>query len=485
MIRAAPGRYRLTFTVLLLGVAIYSLTQSVVSPILPVLQHDLHTSQRSITWLVTGFLLASAISTPILGRVGDMYGKTRLFVVVLIVLALGCGVDAVAPNIYLMIFGRVLQGAGGAVLPLGFGIVRDELPHEKVAPAIGLIAALLGVGGGLGTVMAGPSIDLFGYHWLFGLMAIILLISAALGEWLIPKSSVRAPGRINWAGAALLSAWLVAILLAVSEAPTWGWASLPVLALLLGGAALFGGWIVVELRADVALIDVRMLRVPTIWRLNVLSFFYGITLFSTFAFLPQLAQAPKATGYGYGATVTASGLILLPSAGATFVAGVLAAPLARRVGRKTVLVFGSALGIPAFGLLALPVHHVSLLYISNALVGGSYGLASSTISTLMVQAVRADQTGVANGITTNFRTVGGAIGAAVLASVITASVLSSGYPTGSGYTHGWTVLAIVAAVTTGFAISVPRAQHRAGAAVVPAAIPLATGSLVQPSEGVN
>ena len=147
--------YTVTFTVLVVAVGAYSLLQSMIAPVLPTLQEHLHSSESATTWLMTGYLLAASVATPILGRVGDLVGKEKMLVVTLVGLTVGSALAGVSHSIGLMIAARIVQGTGGAMLPLAFGIVRDEFPAAKVRGAVGVIAALTAVGGGLGLVLAG------------------------------------------------------------------------------------------------------------------------------------------------------------------------------------------------------------------------------------------------------------------------------------------------------------------------------------------
>ena len=210
---------------LALGVAAFALLQSLVIPVLTTVQHELHTTQGAATWVLTAYLLSASIMTPILGRVGDMIGKERVFVATLIALAVGSLLAAVAPSIGVMIVARVIQGVGGGMVPVAFGIIRDEFPAGKVTGAVGALASLTAVGAGLGIVLAGPIVNALDYHWLFWLPMILTVIAAVSAVLFVPESPVRTPGRISWLPAVLLSAWLVALLVALSEAPAWGWGS--------------------------------------------------------------------------------------------------------------------------------------------------------------------------------------------------------------------------------------------------------------------
>ncbi|MBM9503260.1 MFS transporter [Actinacidiphila acididurans] len=447
--------HQVTFAVLAASTSAYALLQSLVTPVLPTIQADLHTTQNTVTWVLTAYLLSASIFTPIMGRIGDMIGKERVFVVTLAALAAGSLLAALATNVQVMIIARVIQGIGGGVLPLAFGIIRDEFPREKVGAAVGAIASLLAVGSGLGIVLAGPIVNALNYHWLFWLPMIITVITAIAAFILVPESPVRTPGRISWAPAVLLSAWLVALLVALSQAPVWGWGSGRVIGLFAAAVVLAAGWVEVERRAATPLIDMSMMRLPAVWTTNLVALLFGVGMYAMFAFLPEFVQTPKSTGYGFGASVTQSGLILLPLTVTMFLAGLRATALTARIGGKAVVVVGSLVGTAAMAMLAFAHTHTWELYVSMAIMGVGFGLAFAAMSTLIVSAVPAEQTGVASGMNANIRTIGGSIGAALMASVVTASPAADGLPRESGYTNGFAMLAGALLIGAVAAILIP------------------------------
>src|SRR6201995_2404608 len=172
-----------------------------------------------------------------------MYGKARLLVVVLILLCGATAISALATSLTVMLIGRVAQGAAGGIFPLAFGIIRDEFPRERVGGAVGVMAALAGVGGGAGVVLAGPIVQHLSIHWLFWLPVIVLVPATVAIHRFVPESPVRVPGKVNWSGAALMSGGLAAVLLAVSEAPVWHWLSATTLLVLAVGLVLLGAWV--------------------------------------------------------------------------------------------------------------------------------------------------------------------------------------------------------------------------------------------------
>ncbi|MFC1401565.1 MULTISPECIES: MFS transporter [Streptacidiphilus] len=458
--------HQVTFAVLAAGVAAYALLQSLVTPVLPTIQANLHTTQSTVTWVLTAYLLSASIFTPIMGRIGDMIGKERVFVATLIALAAGSLLAALAGSVTVMIVARVIQGVGGGVLPLAFGIIRDEFPREKLNGAIGAIASLSAVGAGLGIVLAGPIVDALDYHWLFWLPMILTIAAAVAAHFLVPESPVRTPGRISWAPALLLSAWLVALLVALSEAPTWGWGSGKVIGLLVAAVVLAAGWVLVELRAATPLIDMTMMRRKAVWTNNLVALLIGVGMYAVFAFLPEFVQTPKAAGYGFGASITQSGLILLPSTVTMFAIGMAAGGLSRRIGAKAVVLLGCLVSVVPMLLLAFAHSHTWELYLATGIMGIGFGLAFAAMSGLIVAAVPPEQTGVASGMNANIRTIGGSIGAALMASIVTANAQPSGLPREAGYTHGFAMLAGAMVIAALAAVVIP--ASRAGRKVASA-----------------
>src|ERR1700754_65745 len=193
---ARRSHYQLTFAVLAIGIGAFALLQSLVIPVLSTVQVELHTSQSTVTWVLTAYLLSASVFTPILGRIGDMIGKEKVLVAVMVALAVGSILAALATSISVMIVARAIQGVGGGIIPLSFGIIRDEFPRDNVAGAVGVLAALLAVGGVRGLVLAGPIVMVLSYHWLFWIPGIVVVAAAVAPHFVVRESPVRTPLRI-------------------------------------------------------------------------------------------------------------------------------------------------------------------------------------------------------------------------------------------------------------------------------------------------
>ncbi|MEU6339448.1 MFS transporter [Streptomyces sp. NPDC046977] len=451
---------RLTFAVLATGAGVFSMLQSLIAPALPTVQHALHTSQSTATWVMTAYLLSASIFTPILGRLGDLIGKKRTLVGVLVVLTLGCLLAALAPTIGVLIIARVVQGIGGALFPLSFGIIRDEFAASRVSPSISNLSAVIAAGGGVGIVAAGPIVSALDYRSLFWIPVGIVAVTALIAFRYVPESPNRAEGRVNWLGAVLLSGWLVALLLPLSQAGNWGWTSGRVLGLFAAAVVLFALWLTAEARSRNPLIDLRIMRLRAVWTTNTAGLLFGAGMYAIWSFLPGFAQTPRAAGYGFGASVTSAGLLMLPMLVAMFFSGVLSGRLEPVVGAKRLLVAGSALGALACGILAAWHDQQWQVATSAGIFGLGIGLAFASMANLIVRSVPPEQTGAASGMNANIRTIGGSIGAAVTSVLVTSRLQPSGLPYASGYTHGFALLAVLLLGAALAALLVPALHGR-------------------------
>ncbi|WP_369191220.1 MFS transporter [Streptomyces sp. R08] len=457
---------RLTFAVLATGAGVFSMLQSLIAPALPTVQHALHTSQSTATWVMTAYLLSASVFTPILGRVGDLVGKKRTLVAVLLAVLAGCLVAALAPNIGVLIIARVVQGIGGALFPLSFGIIRDEFDASKVPGSISNLSAVIAAGGGVGMVAAGPIVTALDYRWLFWFPVAIVAVTTLIAVRYVPESPSRADGRVNWLGAVLLSGWLVALLLPLSQAGTWGWGSVRVVGLFAAAVVLFAAWLLSEARSSSPLIDLKVMRLPSVWTTNTAALLFGAGMYAIWSFLPGFVQTPSSAGYGFGASVTASGLLMLPMLLAMFVSGVLSGRLEPVVGAKALLTTGAALGAVACAILALWHDQQWQIALVAGIFGLGIGLAFASMANLIVGSVPPEQTGAATGMNANIRTIGGSIGAAVTSVLVTGRLQPSGLPYGSGYTHGFTLLAVLLLGAALAALMVPRRSGRSGGKTV-------------------
>jgi EmrB/QacA subfamily drug resistance transporter len=450
--------YNVTLAVLALAGLAYALQQTMILPALPSLQRDLHTSTAWATWLFTAFLLVSAVATPVLGKLGDQYGKERFLLVSLLVFFVGCVAAIFAWNIWSLIVSRAIQGFGGAVFPLSFAIVFDEFPAENVGAGVGLVSAILGIGGGLGLVLSGALVDYASWRWLFIVGALFVGV-AAIGVWrFVPESPIKTPSKIDGVGALLLSATLVALLLGMTEGPSWRWGSSRVLGLFVVSAVLAVLWVRTELRVESPMVDIRMMMQRTVLFTNLTAIFTGFAMFGAFVLLPSFMQTHRGGNvhYGFGLSPTATGLYLLPGGLLGFVAGPIAGRLGTRYGSRLPLILGMVLA--AGGIASLALFHAHPLEISLGMVFIGIGVpfAFAAMAKLIVDAVRPSETGVATGMNTVMRTIGSVIGGQVGAAIVSADTIGGSHvPAESAFVAAFWVSAAIAVVGAVLARFIP------------------------------
>lgn len=435
-----------------------SFMQTILIPIQAKLPELLGAAREDTAWVITVTLLVSAICVPISGKLGDMFGKRRVALVLLALLVTGSVIAALSPTVVPLIIGRGLQGTGMGVIPLGIAILRDVLPPKRLGSAIALVSATLGVGGALGLPLSAFVTEHFDWHALFWVAAAISAISFALFATVVPASTLRTGGRLDLVGALGLALGLVGVLLGVSKGNEWGWNAPQTLVCLVVGVVVLLAWGLFELRVNNPLVDLRVSSRPPVLLTNLSSIAMGFALFSSSIVFPQLLELPLQTG-GLGLTLLQASFILMPSGLAMLAMSPIAGRLERVIGAKPLLVAGAtiiAVSYVGAVLVDLEVWHVLVF---NILIGIGIGLGYAAMPTLIMQAVPATETGAANGLNTLMRSLGTSIAAAVIAAILADSAVPFGdtlVPSGDGFQLAF-VFGLAAAVACALiAVSIPK-----------------------------
>ena len=452
---APRQHYGVTLALLTVAGVSFAVMQTLVVPALPFFQREFDTTASWATWIATGFLLSSSVLTPILGKLGDSYGKKRMLVISLGIFGLASLGAAAAWSLPSLIFFRVVQGAGAAVFPLSFGIIRDEFPPEKIGLGIGTVSSVFGAGGGIGLVLSGVIIEHLTWHWLFLIGAIPVLASTVLLAMFVPESPVKFPTKPDYLGGLTLSLALASLLIAISEGTNWGWTSAGVLTLLVFAAVMFTLWVSIERRVPEPLVDLRTFARREMAATNVTTLVMGFSMFSTFILLPNFVQIPLGLppelagqlDYGFSATPIEVGLFFVPSSVAMMITGPLAGALGMRIGNERTLRIGIGFLVLALVLLATVHHAPWTIYAWMVFMGIGLAFSFASLGTLVIQYSRPGETGVASGMNTIMRTIGAALGSQVAAAIISANTLpGTEIPVERGFTIAFTVGAVGAMV---------------------------------------
>ncbi len=440
---------------------VVSLMQTLVVPIIPQLPHLISASPADASWAVTATLLAAAVVTPISGRLGDMYGKKRILVASLLLVVLGSVVCAFANSLIPLIVGRALQGASVGVIPLGISILRDELPPRKVAGAMAVVSATLGVGGAIGLPVAAAVAQVADWHVLFWMSAGLGLACMALAIVMIPESPVRTPGRFDFVGAVGLSAALILFLLPITKGGTWGWSDPLTLGLLAASAVVFVVWGFIQLRTARPLVDLRVSARPNVLFTNLASIAIGFSMYGNSLTLPQLLMAPESTGYGLGLSMITAGIALAPGGLVMMALSPVSAKISAWRGPRFTLMVGSIV----VGLGYLFVYFLSssvwMIVVGGMIIGAGVGLSYSSMPALIIGAVPVSETAAANGLNSLMRSIGTSSAAAVISVVLASMTVTLGTATIPSFDafRATFVIAIVAAIVAlVFASLIPKAK---------------------------
>ncbi|MET9452804.1 MFS transporter [Streptomyces cinerochromogenes] len=456
--------------VLALGLAamVVSMMQTLVVPVLGIIQSDLKATTANVSWVTTATLLSAAVFTPLLGRFGDQHGKKGTLVGVLLVMVAGSVLAATTTSLTWLIVGRVMQGAATAIFPLALSVLREEIAPAKLPGAMALVSGTLAFGSGLALVGAGlltrgadPD-----YHRVFWL-AVALAVVALAGVWFaVPASRAATGGRTDWLGAVTLGALLVLLLLPVSQGHEWGWTSGRTLGSFAGAVVTAAVWVMTENRVEEPMVDMKMFAHRPVLFTNLAGLLLGFAMFAQFIGVSYLVQVPEdIAGYGFGASVLGASVVyLLPTTLVSLVGAQFGGVLVRRLGARVTLAAGACFGVVGFTWLTV-AHETSASVIGAGMVIGlaiSFGYAA--MPALIVASVPAHQSGIANGINSISRSVGSAIASAVITTLLASKTIPlpdgmPALPQESQFTIGFAIAGAAFALVVAVSLIGIKAAH--------------------------
>ncbi|NED79297.1 MFS transporter [Streptomyces sp. SID11233] len=441
--------------------------QTLLVPVIKDLPALLDTDPSNATWVMTATLLAGAVSTPIMGRLGDLNGKRKMLLASLAVMVIGSLICAFTDDLVIMIVGRALQGFAMGAIPLGIGIMRDELPREKLGSAMALMSSSIGVGGGLALPAAALVAQHTDWHTLFFGSAGLGVLAMGLTVLAVPEPTLRAPGRFDMTGALGLSAGLVLLLLPITKGSDWGWTSPTTLGLVAAGLVVLLAWGVFELRSEAPLVDLRTTARREVLLTNLASIMVGVAFYAVSLVLPQLLQLPLSTGYGLGQSMVVAGLCVAPLGLTMMLVAPLYARLSARYGPKVSLMLGMAVIAIGYGAGLGLMSAAWQTVVIAVVLGAGIGLAYSSLPALIIGAVDASETGAATGLNTLMRSIGTSVSSAVIGMVLAHTSTQMGsvaVPSMQGFRTSFMIA--TGAVLAGLVLAAFLPSQRAAAAPV-------------------
>jgi MFS family permease len=425
-------------------------------PALPEVARDFPNDTHWISWVLSIYLLVGAVATPLVGRLGDLYGKRKVLLIVMtiyFIALIGCGFSLEISqallgyhSIFVLLFFRGLQGIGMGMFTLAFGIVRDTFPPEKTPMAIGIVSAMFSVGVSIGLVVGGWITSIGTWTDAFHVATVFFFLLIVATVAMVRDPIVNRVGKLDLPGSLTLGLCVFAFLLALTQGEDWGWTSLKILGLFAVSAVALVAFIWIELRAKEPIVRPKLFENRAFLSSMIVAVFVGLCMFLVFQTLPYFLMTPKPIGF-FGLTDTLTvGLYMLPSAIPQLIFGPLGGTWSKRYGSQKVLIVG--MGILTIGFITLLFLHSTFwdITISLSIFGAGLGLCMVSMINLVMESCAAHEFGVASGMNTLFRIVGGSIGP-VLAAVILAAnsiVLHFGpqavtFYTEQGYLQAWTL----------------------------------------------
>lgn len=403
-------------------------------------------------WILTGCLLVSAVAAALCARMGDLFGRRRMLLIVLAACVIGSFISAFSTTLAGVVFGTAIQGLSGTILPLCLGLASERLPKARVPVAVGIIVGAVMAGGGGGLLLGGWLVDRFDWHAIFycsGSFALLGML--AVGTCISPcPQPVATRPRMDVVRGILFAPGIVMLMYAIGQSRTWGLTDARTLWLLAGGVAVLLYWFQHQWRQAYPLIEVRMLSIGAISAAYLCMGALGLGAFQFGYVLSLFMQQPVAYG-GLGLSATTTGLVLGPILWAGIVGGPISGRISARFGAKTAAVTGSAMLLVGWGILLLARQDLAYVALAAVFLGPGLPIVYAALPTLIIAHASPERVSEAVGVNSVVRSVGQAVGAALVGFLVTVdTVLVPGtttrYPSVNAFNWTFLYVAVTCAV---------------------------------------
>ena len=442
--------------VLLAGIVVVVLyIEGMLTPSLQTIQRDFGVDTAQVSLIISSYAAAGVALSPVIGKLGDIYGKRRVLAYVMFAYAAAVSVTGFSPTFAFMVGARTIQGIGLTIMPLGMSLVREEFPRELVPRAQGLLSAMFGVGFVVSLPLGSYVSQYYGWRATYHSAIPFVVLLAILVILFVRESEYRRPNtKVDYVGAALLGGGLAGVVTALAQGQVWGWLSTPTLGFLVGGLALFvpfafyeGWW---TRRSREAIIDRRLLGERNVAVTNAVLTVVGLGMYiALFSLIFQFENSPASGGYNAAfprIDILNAGLDIVPLALAMIVCATLASLVVSRTGVKPLAVTGSAVTAVGFYLVSVATTLTQAL-VFETVVGAGIALLNASVINLLILTVDPRDMGQATAMNNVFRNVGGSVGAPIAGSLLATFVLTSGVfagaPAHAAFQYAFWIAAVV------------------------------------------
>lgn len=440
-IRAAEGRWSLFTAVLILVSLVTAVVSSLGAPLVPLISADLNVTVSAAQWSLTAALLTGAVGAPIIGRLGDGPHRRGVLIGGLAIVMLGGVAAALADSLGVLLLGRGMQGLGLGLAPLVMASARDALPTSKVLPTISLLSVVTTAGLGAGYPISGLIAEHMGLqaaYWFGAGFAACALIAVVL---VVPPSTRRKAVPLDVPGALLLALALIALLVALGQAPVWGWGSASIIALFATGTALIAIWVPQQLGASHPLVELRLMRHGAVLTANATATVLGVAMYLMTSGVTAFVQVPSVLGYGFSSSVLIAGCCLLPFSVMSFVASQCVPTLRRFLGANGVLPVGCLIVAASAAIFTFVHEALWQVFAIMGLLGVGMGMTFAALPALIVSAVPNQETGSALGFHQVVRGIGFSVGSTLTATLLAAHTVGGSRHSSEG---GFVMIGVIA-----------------------------------------
>ncbi len=404
------------------AILLVSFVETIVIPGIPVIQKDLSTTDSVASWITSAFLIVGAAVAPLFGKLGDIYGKKRMFMLVLACYIVGVGIAGLASSITVLLIARAIQGIGFASLPLGLALVTDVYPRDKVAVAQGIISGMVAVGAVIGLVVGAYIMQYLNWHDAFYLAFIISMIVFILAFKILRNDIPTVKRKMDYLGTFILMVGVTLVLVYLTEAPTIGWITLESMAFLAPGIVLTVYFFIFENRTSSPLIQLGLLKVRNVLMANLIGLASSMAMFLAFFAIIYYAEYP--VPYGLGLDVLTTGLTVVPAAIVMMVTAPFVGRMLANKGPRPMVISGAL--VMALGFIMFILNRSSQVMICIDSTIALFGVVTVMIPMTNMISMSMPTNDVTTGLGFNsmLRNLGGAVGPVLATTILTTFTVS-------------------------------------------------------------
>ena len=418
----------------MVGVALLlNYVETMIIPGIPTIQRDFSTSDSVVSWITSAFLIVGSAVSPLFGKLGDSYGKKRMFLTALVFYIAGVGLAGFSPSVYFLIVARAVQGIGFAIVPLALAIIAETFPRERIATAQGVISATFAIGAAFGLIIGAYIVQDLGWQWAFHSAFILSVVLFVVILKFLPAGNPGTGRKVDFQTVVMLMAGVSLVLLYLTEGPYEGWYSPLELGALAAGIMMTVGFFAAEARRENPLIELSLLRIRNVLVANGVGIISGVSLFLLFFAVTYYTQLPKPIGLGLD--VIAAGLTLAPATLLMLVAGPGLGRMVARVGPKPTMILGAMITLVGFSLFIFNRATTTDVMLDTSI--SMVGAVSIIIPIVNMISISLPDQNVATGLGLNtmLRNIGGAVGPVVATTVLSTYTNPIGLPTAAAFDY--------------------------------------------------